>query len=127
MKLWIILIVSGISTFFLASALLYWGLTYVSDIGIRLMLIGLVWLLPTSVGLAYYFGKTEARGFLAGADKIMDSTLGKTIDSIERRRKPEIGEPVIQITQPMYPQELRQISAGSSIFDYPEDEVRQLR
>jgi len=64
-----------------AEMLLKWGVF--SAYAVLVMLV----LIPAGIGVGYYFGRTEARGWLAGADQVMDKTLGRMIDLSSRVSK----------------------------------------
>lgn len=92
-------------------------------ITLRVLFVILIWIIIIGIPLSYYFGRTEARGFLSGADRVMDQVLGKTIDQMEKRNQRIRQEPMVIDQTPWieYPVELRKTSRAQNVFDYPED------
>lgn len=124
MKTWFAVFGGAFLAWLAISGLLYWGSTYLDIVLIRVLGILLLWALPFSIGLSFYFGKVEARGFLHGADQMLEKILGPTIQNIEKHKKPE-APPVIQVLPGEYPQELQMGRDQSySVFDYPDDAPR---
>lgn len=122
MKQWFAIFGGAFLAWLAISGLLYYGSTYLSIELVRVIAILLLWALPTSIGLAFYFGKSEATGYLHGADQMLEKILGPTIQNIDKHRKPE-APPIIQVLPDNgYPQELQlDKTAGHSVFDYPDD------
>lgn len=124
MKTWFAVFGGAFLAWLAISGLLYWGSTYLDIVLIRVLCILLLWALPFSIGLSFYFGKVEARGFLRGADQMLEKILGPTIQNIEKYKKPE-APPIVQVLPGEYPQELQMSRDQSySVFDYPDDVPR---
>ena len=121
MKQWFAIFSGAFLGWLAISGLLYYGSTYLDIVLVRVLGILLLWLLPISIGLSFYFGKSESTGYLRGADQMLEKILGPTIQNIDKHRRPE-APPVIQVLPGEYPQELQMVSDNRhSVFDYPDD------